>query len=141
MSISHKGKKLTPEHKAKMATAHKGKDRSPETKLKISIVMSGKKHTSEHIAKIAATLRGRKRSPEIGLKIFIAKKGLYIGAENWNSRPILCIELDKKFDSASLAAKFIRETKNPKANVSSIAACARGSAEYPHSYGFTWKYI
>ncbi|MDQ7818679.1 MAG: GIY-YIG nuclease family protein [Melioribacteraceae bacterium] len=157
MSAWQIGKKLSPEHIAKVVAANTGKKRSeesrfrmslaqkevnrkltPEHKAKIAAAQKGRKHSPEHIAKVAAIHRGKIISKEIRAKISIAKTG----AKNPRSKPILCIELDKKFESTGLAAKFLRETTiNSKALNSSIGSCARGNGKYSHAYGFTWRYL
>lgn len=137
-AASHRGMKHSEETRKRMSIAQKaiGRKHSAETKAKIAAKMKGKKHTPEHRAKIAATLRGRKISEQAKLKL----AGIHTGSKSPCSKPILCVELDKKFDSASLATKFVQAT-NPKANVSTICMCARGEKNRPKAYGYIWKYL
>lgn len=123
---------------AQVACSNLGIKRTEEFKLKCSIAKKGKKHTPEHIANNIAARRGYKHSPETKLKL----TGLHTGAKSPLSKPILCIELDKKFESAGLAAKFVRETKkNLKADRSTIGSSARGGKRHKSAYGYTWKYL
>lgn len=48
MSIAHKNKVLSTEHKNKLSTARKGKQHTDETKLKISKKLKGKTKSTEH---------------------------------------------------------------------------------------------
>lgn len=66
-----KGKKLSPESRAKISAALKGKKLSPEHRAKVSAALRGKKHSPEHIA----TQKGKKHSPETRAKISDALKG------------------------------------------------------------------
>jgi len=67
MSVAHKGRKFTEEHKQNISIANKGVLRSNETKCKISAANKGKIFTKEHKQKIS-----------------IARKGKYCGKENFN---------------------------------------------------------
>jgi group I intron endonuclease len=76
------GKKLSPEHKAKVSAALRGNTyargfvHSPETRAKISAALRGRKHafTEEHIRNIALAARKRpKPSPETRAKMSAAK--------------------------------------------------------------------
>jgi len=61
MSISHKGKKLTEEHKRKIGNSVKGQKRTIETKLRISQALKGRKRifTKEWKNNISKSLKGR----------------------------------------------------------------------------------
>lgn len=59
------------------------------------------------------------------------------GIVAWNVKPVICSN-GMKFESAYLAAEWIRETKNPKASSSLITGCCRG--KYKTAHGFTWAY-
>jgi group I intron endonuclease len=131
MSRAKKGKNLSPTHKEKIKIALN----SPETRERMSRAQTGKKHTPEHIAKAVAANTGKKRSEEFKARL----SAMMTGAKNPLSKPILCIELNKTFESTNLAEKFLRETINPKAINSNISACANG--RYKSAYGFHWKYI
>lgn len=96
----------------------------------------GVKHSDETRKNMSIANIGKKASPET-----ILKMSGRIGAKNPNSRPVFCAELDKKFESASLATKFLRETTHPKASHTAIAKCSREQNGYSRAYGFTWWHI
>jgi len=87
-SEARKGKKHTPETRAKMSEAHKGRlspmkgrRHTPETRAKISEAHKGKKHTPETRAKISEALKGRlspmkgrRHTPETRAKMSEAHK-------------------------------------------------------------------
>jgi hypothetical protein len=55
------GKKLSPEHRAKISEARTGKKRSATTRAKISEARTGKKHSAVTRAKISEARTGKKR--------------------------------------------------------------------------------
>lgn len=62
MSIAHKGKRFTPEHKAKIGTANRGRKRSLESRAKLSGTKRGKVLTVQEYERIynaKHTLKGR----------------------------------------------------------------------------------
>ncbi len=65
MSEAHKGKKLSPEHRAKISEAKKGRKHSPESRARMSEAKKGERNPNY----------GKKRSPETRAKISEAKKG------------------------------------------------------------------
>ena len=140
-AASRRGMKLSEESRKRMSIAQKaiGKKLSPEIRAKISAANKGKKVSPEHRAKIAATLRGQKLSEQAKLKL----AGIHTGSKSPCSKPILCVELDKIFESAHLAASFIKgsSSKNLQPIVSTICSCARGQKKFKFAYGFTWKYL
>lgn len=79
MSMAHKGKKLSDEHKRKIGLGgknnkrFKGKKHTEESKRKIGLAGIGRKKAPESIAKIAAFHTGRKRPSNTGSKISLAK--------------------------------------------------------------------
>lgn len=92
------GRKLTPEHRARIAAGNTGKPKSAECRAKISIAHTGKKltpeqrvrhgeirrgipHTPEHRAKISAALKSRPKSPEQIAKMSAANKGRKLSPE------------------------------------------------------------
>ena len=81
-----KGKKASPETKAKMSKSQKGRKHTQETKDKISRANKGKirkrgyKRPPEVIDKVRKALTGKKRSPEACVNIGRA----HIGKEPWN---------------------------------------------------------
>ncbi|MHB8871685.1 MAG: NUMOD3 domain-containing DNA-binding protein [Candidatus Doudnabacteria bacterium] len=122
---------------AQVACSNLGIKRTEEFKLKCSIAKKGKKHTPEHIAKIVAARKGFKYSEASKLRLSLS----HIGAKNPNSKPVLCVELDRTFESLHLAAKFLRETMNTKISGSAIAACAHKGNRHISTYGLTWRYL
>lgn len=56
------------------------------------------------------------------------------GSKNGNSKKVRCIELDKTFESASLAAKWVGASNSTITN-----ACRHGSSFL--SYGYHWEYV
>lgn len=77
-SAAQRGKKLSPEHAAKLAAlalANKGKKRAPEIGAKVTAAKLGKKLSPEHIAKMSAARLGRKQSPEAIEKTASARRG------------------------------------------------------------------
>ena len=67
MSAIHKGRKHTPETRAKLSTLNLGKMHTTETRLKMSIAHTGIKFTPEHCANIGAATSRRMActAPEI----------------------------------------------------------------------------
>lgn len=62
MSESHKGKKLTNQHKQNISNGCMGNSHTKETKMKISKSKIGKKLSKEHKQKIGESSKGRKHS-------------------------------------------------------------------------------
>jgi group I intron endonuclease len=81
LSAAGKGRVLSTEERAKISAANRGRKRSPEALAKLSERMKGKqyhlghKHTAEAKAKVSAANTGRKRSPEIVERLRIAMLG------------------------------------------------------------------
>ena len=59
----------------KTANKNRGKKRTPEQRAKISAALKGKKKPPEHIANMSIARRGKKLSPEHRAKISKAQKG------------------------------------------------------------------
>jgi very-short-patch-repair endonuclease len=94
ISVSLKGRKKSPEHVAKVATALRGKTvgleqrakisasvkalppMSIESRAKISAALTGKKKSPEHVAKVAEANRGRSLDPETRAKLSESVKNL-----------------------------------------------------------------
>jgi hypothetical protein len=88
ISVAHKGRKLSEEHKIKIrANSHKGvprpeavlvklrgQKRSIESRAKMSAWQKGKIRSEEFKQKISATLKGRPLSNETKIKMKIAQK-------------------------------------------------------------------
>lgn len=84
IGVLHKGRKLSPETKAKISASSKGRRHTPETRVKIGNVMRGRKLSPEHKAKLSEAKRGKKRGPhstETRAKIGAANKGKIISTE------------------------------------------------------------
>ena len=60
-----KGRKRSPETRAKMSKSHRGKKLSAETRAKMAEARRGKSHSPETRAKIAAAHRKRRGLPEL----------------------------------------------------------------------------
>ncbi len=74
-SESHLGKKLSPEHRAKVGLAFKGRKHSVDSRAKMSAALKGKIFTPEHRASISKGQRGRILSNETREKIGAAHRG------------------------------------------------------------------
>jgi len=70
-----------PGVKEKNATAHRGKKLSPEHRAKLGLSRRGKPLNSEHCAKISASLKGVVFSPEQRANISVAQRGRVLDAE------------------------------------------------------------
>lgn len=94
MSVAHKGKPKSEEHrgairqsllgkthslerKRKNSESHKGKHLSNETKRKISKTVTGKKHSKETKRKISNSHKGKKASSKTKEKLSLAKSKTY----------------------------------------------------------------
>lgn len=75
MSIIHKGKKLSDEHKLKISKSGKGRIVSDETRDKLSEINKGKIPSDKCLLNAALVNKGRKHSEEARLKISDANKG------------------------------------------------------------------
>jgi hypothetical protein len=83
-----KGRKLSPEHRAKMSAAKKGRTyadmgREPSSPLK------GRQMSDEHKARCSQAVRGRKASDETRKKLSASKMGSLnprFGKPSWNSK-------------------------------------------------------
>jgi group I intron endonuclease len=75
-----KGRKLSPETRAKM----KGRVLSAETRAKVSAAQTGRKHSLETRAKRSAALKGKKHSAESKAKMSAATKGRKKSPEHVN---------------------------------------------------------
>ena len=70
ISLKHKGKVLTEEHKAKLRVFHQ--NRKPEVNAKISATLTGKKLSEETKLKMSKACKGRKMSDEFKAKLKLA---------------------------------------------------------------------
>jgi hypothetical protein len=80
MSLSHKGKKWTPETRTKLLIARK--NMSDETKKKLSESGKGRKWTDESKAKLVKSQTGKKASEAAKAKMSLAKKGKKLTQEH-----------------------------------------------------------
>lgn len=77
-----RGRKQTPEAKAKIAAAGRGRKVPPETRAKISAAHKGKKKSAAQAARHSATMRGRKPSAETLAKLSAIRRGKKKTAEH-----------------------------------------------------------
>jgi hypothetical protein len=78
-SASRKGRRHSPEARARMSLAKK--DISPETRLKMSLAQKGRKVSPEAAAKVSAANKGRKASVETRAKMSQSRTGHKQSAE------------------------------------------------------------
>lgn len=108
---------------------------SEETRRKISEARRGKKMAprgEEYRKRLSAALTGRAFSPEHCRRISEAKKGTQAGKNNPRARRVLCVELNRSFDTIKEAGVFIGGS--PK----NIISCCHGRLKT--SGGYHWRY-
>src|SRR5215469_1172279 len=71
----HKGRPLSPEHRAALSRAHTGRPLSPAHRAAISRALTGRPKTPEHRAAISSGRKGKKPSPEHRAALSRALKG------------------------------------------------------------------
>lgn len=81
MSVGGKGKKLSPEHVAKMTIASTGRKHTQETKDKIREKNTGRKFTEEHCQHISESCKSKKLSEEHKQHISDSQKGKQVSQE------------------------------------------------------------
>lgn len=138
-----KGKRLSQEHRAKMAAAKLGTRQSPETVAKRVAKNIGKKRSDaqravmslaaqdrspEHLEKIAAALRGRP-VPQHQLDAIRAASG----------RAIVNADSGMKFDTLAEAVEWLKATGYQSAAAGNVCACCKGLRK--SAYGYRWKYF
>lgn len=84
ITLIHKGKIISQEHKEKLKIINTGKKYTPETLKKMSIAQLGKKLSEETKMKISKIHKGRKYSLEHNKKLSISLKGKYVLEKSWN---------------------------------------------------------
>jgi group I intron endonuclease len=99
------GKKLTPEHRAKVSasllgnTRARGVKHSDETKAKVSAASKGRKHgpiSEDHRRKLAEARLGMKASEEVKQKMSIAHRGERAHNAKLNANDIRAIRADTR---------------------------------------------
>jgi group I intron endonuclease len=119
-----------------IAQSQLGFKHSVETKQRISQIKKGTIVTLKTRHKISNTMKNIMNCDSNKRKIAL------VNLERCHpKKAILCVELNKIFESVHAAAKFIRANYNKKAAEPPISCCARGFKRYSHAYNFTWKYI
>lgn len=108
------GRRLTEDHKRAISAAHTGKVFSDAHKNALSIALTGKKRPAEHSAAISAALRAQR------------------------SRPILCIEARKVFQTLLDAQTWLRCNGQERAAHGHIWSSCNGNRK--SAYGYTWRY-
>jgi hypothetical protein len=101
----HTGRKRSPETRAKIAEKAKGRVVSEETKAKLSAMRIGKPKTEEHKNKVAAT----------------------------KMKPVLCVELNIEFKSATEAGDYFNSTAK---RISRVCLGERKTHK-----GYSFKYL
>ena len=116
MSESHKGKKLSEEHKQKMSESHIGKHHSGETKIKMSKSLKGKNK-----GKIPWN-KGKQLSEEVKRKM---------------SKKVICVTTGKIFNSFKDARNYYKS--------SNISDCCKGvrkhAGKLQDGTPLQWKYV
>ncbi|KRQ11648.1 hypothetical protein AOQ73_06120 [Bradyrhizobium pachyrhizi] len=80
MSAAGKGRKFTPEHRARIGDANRRRMVSDETRAKMSIARmgrpttTGRKHSAITLAKMSAAKKGKPLSPEHLVKLIASRK-------------------------------------------------------------------
>lgn len=133
MSIAHKGKKLSEEHKKHISEAlynHTPCVHTEESKRKLREANLGKKLSQETKDKISKTLTGIKRTKETIERI----------KENSKSQKVYCPELDMIFRSINEAAEY---TGTYRANIQQVLKGERKCAgRHPETRdGLHWKTV
>ncbi len=75
IAASKRGKPLSPEHRAAIASSNRGRKHPPEELEKMSAARRGKPLSAAHRAAISAGLKGKKKSPEWIAKQAAAQRG------------------------------------------------------------------
>lgn len=81
MSVSQKGRIISPEHRKKLSNANLGKTHSTASIMKMSIALKGQKRSEETRKKMSIAFIGRKLSSETCQKISKSKTGTKLSAE------------------------------------------------------------
>lgn len=131
------GKTHSPMTKALISKRLKGRTFSEETREKMRLSHTGKIMPDEVKAKIRAKCSGP-NSPMYGVSGVDHPSFGRTGAQNKMSRAVICIETGQKFESVSLAAKFMRENGRPKASHQPISSAATNPNR--SAYGYKWKF-
>jgi len=136
------GKKLSDDHRQKLAAAKIGTKQAESTVTKRVGKLVGQKRTAEqrakfvelansrsqeHLAKISAALTGRKLSKD------------HINAIRAARSVRIQIVGGRSFESVAEAVAWLREGGFPKAVVGNLCACAKGRKNT--AYGYKWEYI
>ncbi len=103
--------------RANAKEVRRGDQVTRETRRLLSEAKKGKPLSDSHKANMAASL---------------------IGAANPNSKPILCVEMNRTFESISTAIKFLRASGHERATQSGISRVCSGSQKT--AFGYTWHY-
>lgn len=143
MSKAHKGKKLSPEHRKKIAEKGKGRVFSEETRRKIGDSHRGIKMSDEAKKRMSEKAKGRIVSEETRKKISRAGKGRKFSNEtiiklrnaNRLKKKVLCVETGIVYDSMADASRATG------AMVSHISTCCNKKAMCKTAGGFHWEFV
>lgn len=118
--LSHVGKVLSVEHRAKISASNKGKVVPDEVRTKISNGHRGKVHSPEHTAKQAEALKGKTISAKQRSAVSIANKGKVVSIETrakmsaWQKGKTLSEDHKAKLSISRLGSIDSPETKAKK---------------------------
>lgn len=132
LSEQRKGKRLKEEN------PFYGKKHSQETKALLSKLASkriGEKNPNYGNHKLAGEnhpFYGKKHSDETKSKISQSRIGKYSGKDSPSAKPVICIELNKRYDTAKEAAKEL-DLDN-----SNIGKCCKGKIKSVKGYTFVY---
>lgn len=138
----------TPEARARMAESARQSMSLPGRKEKHSIAVKAAVSRPEYKAKRAATvakeevrvkfsdkMKAAMANPELkGAMVTSMKKSI----RALQARPVICVELNKKFDAIADAVAWLRSSVNPRAVGTPICSCCSG--KYSSAYGYKWRY-
>jgi hypothetical protein len=140
------GKKLSPEHRAKLAAAKRGTKQSAATVEKRRAKLIGQKRTAEQIARM--TLSARRNATEaFKAKVSAAKMGKFSDKQRLAVRAALgvrvrCVGTGRVFDTIADAARWTLENSGggsydaARSNIRKVCAGQRAVAN-----GHAWQYI
>lgn len=120
----------------KLSVAHKGRRLSQEHRQRLREVAFSRKHTPATRTKLSETMRRLAKSPEFRESRSLSQ----IGGRNHNAKPVFCVTTGQSFNSAADAARqYAGVGRNQASLVSSIRQCCSGRLKT--SIGMQWRYV